>query len=295
MMSRRHIPLSLAARSALSALALFAHRPVATAADEVARLRLADGVEMAYVDRGAGDPTLVFIHCGNCQMGIWKETLDAFAPTNRVVAMDLPGHGRSGANRQTWSMEGLGGDVAALVEHLQLRRSVLVGNSLGGPTALEAAKRLGPSRVLGVVAVDTLHNVEFVWPEENFNNMLASYRKDFSATCDAAMLQLVPQSAPQETKDRIARETCDNDRKAFLRLFETLRSYDQASAMRAVGVPVRAINATLFPTAVEINRKYVPSFEVVLMQGVGHYPQVERPAEFQQHLRRLVSELAAGK
>jgi pimeloyl-ACP methyl ester carboxylesterase len=295
MLPRLYTSLSLAARWALSALVIFAQGAVAAAADEVARFHLADGVEMAYVDRGVGDPTLVFIHCGNCQMGIWRETLDAFAPTNRVVAMDLPGHGQSGANRESWSLEGLGADVAALALHLKVQRSVLVGNSLGGPTALEAAKRLGPSRVLGVVAVDTLHNVEFVWPEEDFNNMLASYRKDFSAACDAAMLRLVPQSAPQETKDRISRETCDNDARAFRSLFETLRSYDQAAALRAAGVPVRAINATLFPTAVEVNRKYEPSFEVVLMEGVGHYPQVEHAAEFQRQLRRLVSELAAGR
>lgn len=295
MMPRLDTRFSLAARRVLGALTLFAHGSGATAADEVGKLRLADGVEMAYVDRGAGNPALVFIHCGNCQMGIWKETLDALARTNRVVAMDLPGHGRSGANRETWSLGGLGADVAALVEHLKLPRSVLVGNSLGGPTALEAAKRLGPQRIVGVIAVDTLHNVEFVWPEEHFNQLLASYRKDFAATCDTAMLQLVPQSAPPEIKDRIARETCDNDAKAFLKLFETLRSYDQASAMRAAGVPVRAINATSFPTVAEVNRKHARSFEVVLMEGVGHYPQVERPAEFQQHLRRFIDELAVRK
>lgn len=264
-------------------------------AEEPHKLRLADGVELAYVDRGSGDPALVFIHCGNCQMGMWTETLEAFAPTHRVVAMDLAGHGKSTANRSEWSLPALGADVAALVEALKLPRVVLVGNSLGGPTALEAAKRLGPKRVLGIVAVDTLQDVEFEWPEENFQKTLASYRRDFAATCDAAMLALLPKTATQAIRDRVARETCDDDPKAFVQLFATLRTYDQAAAMRDAGVPVRAINSTVFPTAVEVNRKHAVSFEVALMEGVGHYPQVERPAEFQQKLRAVVDELAAPR
>jgi pimeloyl-ACP methyl ester carboxylesterase len=36
------------------------------------------------------------------------------------------------------------------------------------------------------------------------------------------------------------------------------------------------------------------AFQVILMDGVGHYPQVERPAEFQGHLRRLIRSVVSG-
>src|SRR5262245_29268732 len=94
------------------------------AAAEDHALKLADGVAMSYVDRGKGDPALVFVHCGNCRKEIWTETLDAFAGTNRVVAMDLPGHGQSGAARKAWTLPALGADVAALVDHLGLRKVI---------------------------------------------------------------------------------------------------------------------------------------------------------------------------
>jgi pimeloyl-ACP methyl ester carboxylesterase len=58
---------------------------------------------------------------------------------------------------------------------------------------------------------------------------------------------------------------------------------------------VRAINSATYPTALDLNRKHAPGFEVVVMQGVGHYPQVERPAEFQQHLRAIVRSLATAR
>ncbi|HET7746167.1 MAG TPA: alpha/beta hydrolase [Vicinamibacteria bacterium] len=252
---------------------------------------LKDGVKMSYVDEGKGEPALVFVHCGNCRKEIWRETLDAFEGSHRVVAMDLAGHGASGADRQEWTMAALGADVAALVEHLQLRKVILVGNSLGGPVSLEAARTLGPKRVLGIVAVDTLHDVEFRWPEENFNQMIAGYEKDFPNHCTQAMLRLVPETTPAAIKARVDEETCGNDPKAFLSLFRTLRTYDMAAAMKAAAVPVWAINATGFPTAPEINRKHAKSFDLILMENVGHYPQVEKPAEFQAHLRNAVQAL----
>jgi pimeloyl-ACP methyl ester carboxylesterase len=256
-------------------------------------LRLPDGLEMAYLDRGAGEPALVFVHCGNCRKEIWTETLDAFAPTHRVVAMDLPGHGRSGAGRDRFSIGGLGADVAALAEHLHLGKLVLIGNSLGGPVALEAARRLGRERVVGVVAVDTLNDVEQVWPEEVIRRRVEAYRRDFRGSCRELMLALLGKDAPATARARLESDTCANDPRAAVALMESIPAYDQAASLAGAGVPVRAINSTAFPTAVEVNRRHAVSFEVILMEGVGHYPQIERPAEFQRHLRQVVGELAA--
>lgn len=254
--------------------------------------RLPDGVDMSYVERGRGEPALVFVHCFSCRKEMWTETLDAFAGEHRVVALDLPGHGQSGAGRQAWSIPGLGADVAALVEHLRLGKVILVGNSLGGPVALEAAARLGGAkRVLGVVAVDTLHNVEQQWPEDDFKKTVDSFRTDFAKTCTDFMLRLLPKEAPAATRERVDRDTCGNDQKGALALFETIRAYDESAAMRAAGVPVRAINSAVYPTAADVNRKYAPSFEVFVMEGVGHFPQVERPADFQAQLRRVIQSL----
>lgn len=278
--------------TALAALALAACATTAPPAERT--LALPDGVELAYLDRGAGEPALVFVHCGTCRKEIWTETLAAFAPRHRVVAMDLPGHGRSGARRDGPTLDGLGADVARLVDHLGLRRVVLVGNSLGGPVSLEAARRLGRERVLGVVAVDTLQNVESEWPEEDFRRRVEAFRSDFAGTCAAMMQGLLPGDAPATTRERIERDTCAGDPETFLALFETLRTWDDGAALAAAGVPVAAINSTVFPTAVEANRRYAPSFEVVLMEGVGHFPQVERPAEFQRHLAALVEAWLGG-
>jgi pimeloyl-ACP methyl ester carboxylesterase len=146
-----------------------------------AKARAADGVAVAYDVRGQGDMALVFIHGWACDRSFWREQLDVFAEDYRVVALDLGGHGESGADREAWSMTTLGGDVQAVVENLNLERVVLVGHSMGGVVALEAA-RLMPQRVVGIVGVDTLHDAEVEYSPELAREAVALFRADFRET-----------------------------------------------------------------------------------------------------------------
>lgn len=99
--------------------------------------RAADGVPIVYSVAGSGGPALVFVHGGFANRGFWDEQIKAFSARHRVVALDLPGHGDSGAERKKWGMPEFGDDVRAVVESEGLEKVVLFGNSLGGPVAVE--------------------------------------------------------------------------------------------------------------------------------------------------------------
>src|SRR5262245_51392719 len=159
-----------------------------------ATARAADGLSIAYDVRGKGDTALVFLHgwCGDREA--WRFQLDAFAGDYRVVAIDLGGHGESGKNREQWSVTGLAGDVEAVVKALDLKRVVLVGHSMGGPVALATAKRL-PGVVVGVVGVDTLHNAEYKWPEDQSKMFLKMFEADFKGTMRSTIQGLLPEKA----------------------------------------------------------------------------------------------------
>ena len=73
-------------------------------------------------------------------------------------------------------------------------------------------------------------------------------------------------------------------------MFLGMAGYDMGAAAARLAVPIRAINGDLYPTDVEGNRRIKPDFEVVVMAHIGHYPMLERPAEF----NRLVGETAAA-
>ena len=103
--------------------------------------------------QGRGAPPLVFVRGFACDHADWRFQTDFFSKTHEVVACDLRGHGATPGRPHECSIEHYGGDVAALVNNLELRGVFLIGHSMGCRVVLEAA-RLLPKRVAGVVLVD---------------------------------------------------------------------------------------------------------------------------------------------
>jgi pimeloyl-ACP methyl ester carboxylesterase len=272
---------------------------LASGADETAgregTARAPDGVPIRYEVRGKGEPALVFIHGYTSDRSAWREQVAVFAREYRVVAVDLAGHGGSGAGREQWSIAGLAGDVEAVVKALGLKRVVLVGHSMGGPVALFAASRM-PDRVVGVIGVDTLHDAEFKWPADTVKEAAAKMEADFSGMLRGAIQTMFLETADPALVKEVIEKALRTDRKAALGLIHDFAKVDLKSALAAVKKPVRCVNASAPraapPTAVETNRKYA-DYRAVLMEGVGHYLMLERPAEFNKHLRELLKELAA--
>lgn len=281
-------------------LALVLAAIAASATAESATVAAADGVPIVYEVRGeaeAGEPALVFVHCWACDRTYWRGQLDAFAADYRVVALDLAGHGESGAGRERWTIAGLGGDVQAVVEALGLERVILIGHSMGGPVSLEAARRM-PGRVIGVVAVDTLHDADLDFPEAQMDQMIAAFEADFAATVEVFVRAMYREGAEPATVDWTVRKAQAADPEAALALMRDFRNLDLPAMFSAAAVPIRAINAApevpgQMATAVETNRKYA-DFDAVLVPGVGHFLQLERPAELNAQLREVVEALAAA-
>ena len=101
-----------------------------------------NGAEIAYEVRGSG-PALTLIHEGIADRRMWRETLPVLEPDFTVVTYDQRGFGDSSlpSGPATYI-----DDLRALLDHLGLERTTLVGASLGGRVALEFAL-LRPERV----------------------------------------------------------------------------------------------------------------------------------------------------
>ena len=95
-----------------SSLAAFA----AEGGVEKKTIKADDGVNLVCEVRGQGDTALVFLHgwCGDREY--WKNQAEVFAKDYRVVTLDQAGHGESGKDRKTWTVDGLAGDVQAVVK-----------------------------------------------------------------------------------------------------------------------------------------------------------------------------------
>ena len=112
---------------------------------------------MHFVRAGRGAPPILFVHGFACSHEDWRFQLDEFKKNHEVVACDLRGHGQTPGRPQECSIEHYGGDVAALVNNLELRNVFLIGHSMGCRVVLEAA-RLVPKRIAGLVLVDGSRN-----------------------------------------------------------------------------------------------------------------------------------------
>ena len=252
----------------------------------------ADGVPIHYSVQGKGEPALVFIHCWACNRNFWDHQVAEFSKTNRVVTIDLPGHGQSGQGRKNWSVESYGDDVKAVVTKLDLKRVVFVGSSMGGSIALEATKRI-PDRVVAIVPVDTLHNVEAKVPPEQLDAVFKQMQADFKTATTGLLNQFFfSPTTPATVKERVTSEAISRQPDVALPILKAIFSYDAAAALREVKVPIRAINADRVPTNVEINRKYAPQFDAAIIKGSGHYPMLEDPARFNQMLAEILRNLS---
>ncbi|MEM9936875.1 MAG: alpha/beta hydrolase [Bacteroidota bacterium] len=106
---------------------------------------------------GQGDTTLLFVHGWGIDAEYWDEQQGFFCPGYRVVSMDMMGFGKSGKEREAYSIEAYAADVNTLIEELELKNVILIGHSMGGDVVLEAA--LNQPKVIAMVGVDNFKEV----------------------------------------------------------------------------------------------------------------------------------------
>ncbi|GAC1437169.1 MAG: alpha/beta fold hydrolase [Solirubrobacteraceae bacterium] len=113
------------------------------------------GHQLAYTEYGdpASPRTVILVHGLMLSQKMHQPLARALARRgNRAITVDLLGHGESDRPVDMWrySMTHFGEQLVALMDHLQLRESVILGTSLGANTALEVAAA-APERLRGMV------------------------------------------------------------------------------------------------------------------------------------------------
>jgi pimeloyl-ACP methyl ester carboxylesterase len=251
-----------------------------------------DGVPIHYTSEGEGDAAVVFVHCWGCTSRYWDDAARHVAKKHRVVTLDLAGHGISGTKRTKWTVHAFAEDVRAVMDKLALKRVVLVGHSMSGPITVETAVSF-PEHIVGLVPIDTLHDVSRQMPPERRKKFFDEFRKDFPGTVKKLLRSLFPKNADPRIVEHVVADGLRNDPKIAIPALEESFAYPTADKLRLVKVPIRCINADLYPTDVEGNRKVAPQFEVRIIDGVGHWPMFEAPDKLDALLSAAVDEMLA--
>lgn len=249
-----------------------------------------DRVEIAYTVEGKGEPALVFVHGWSCDKSYWSNQVKAFSPKYKVVTIDLAGHGESGLERSDYTLQSFSEDVAAVVNKLGLKKIIIIGHSMGGPVIIEAAIRL-KGKVIGLIGADTFQNLGEIFPEDQMQQFLKPFKENFVETTKGFVKTMFPPTADSLLVKKIADDMSSAPPQIAVSAMENMFKDNAISALKELDVPIISINCDLYPVKVEENRKHVKSFEVKMMNGVGHFVMLEDPAKFNQLLQESIDEL----
>lgn len=259
-------------------------------------VRSADGVPIHYRVAGSGAPAIVFVHGWACDGSYWDEPMSRFAADHRVVAVDLAGHGRSGADRSEWTMRAFGGDVVAVLTELDIDDAVLVGHSMGGPVVVEAALA-APNRVRGIVGVDNFQAVDWPITREQTQGFLGGFRGDFPAFTENWVRTMFPESADPALVDRVAKDMASEPPAVGVASLEGLFTWmlgEEKERLASLPVPLHCVNSDQTPTDVEALTALVPGYRLDLMPGRGHFLMLVDPATFDGLLAESIAAFPSG-
>jgi pimeloyl-ACP methyl ester carboxylesterase len=250
-----------------------------------------DGSLIRYGAKGKGKLTIVFVHCWTCSHDFWTPQLEYFARQYLVVWVDLAGHGESDSRREQYTMQSFGQDVAAVVQKLGAKQVVLVGHSMGGPVALEAAKLLG-DRVIGIVGVDTFYT-PFTYPTtpEQIEAFAEPFSENYAKASRDMVQSMFTPDVDDATRQSITSAFPGADKKvgvsALYEIFYWNAKQGDASRQQFAD---RLYNINAAPAGTE-NPLHK---SVVLVPDVGHFiPQV-KPDVFNQILEEILDRMTTS-
>ena len=239
---------------------------------------------------GAGQPTLVFVHCWSCDKSYWANQIAYFSKKYKVIAIDLAGHGESGLGRIQWTIENYAKDVKAVVDKDKLNNVILIGHSMGGPVVLAAAELLG-NKVKALVTIDTFQDIEQKFTQEQIDGFYKSFEKDFVAATKEFVKGMFPTNADSSLVMEIAEDMSSAPPNIALASFRSLFKFDEAANFDKINIPVRFINSDKYPTNVEAAKRHIKDFDLKIIKDVGHFLMLEKPDEFNKVLEDTITQL----
>jgi pimeloyl-ACP methyl ester carboxylesterase len=272
------------------------------------------GVPVNYVDIGEqGDRRpLVFVHGLGGQWQNWLETIPRFAERRRVIALDLPGFGLTPMPSERITIDYYGRVVAEVCERLDIAPAVLVGNSMGGYVASEAA----------IDAPDAVERLMLVSPAGISQSELplgtilraakvlglatrastAQHRRQMARPALRHWALSLIVRHPTRLRPDIAFEGLlkGAGKPGFLDALEACIDYDFRDRLPEIACPTLVVwgrdDAIIPVEDADTYVELIPGSRKLVFEDTGHVAMVERPIAFNDELERFLAyEVAPGE
>lgn len=260
---------------AITAL-LLASASVGVAQEKFAKL---DATKIHYVSEGKGKDAIVLVHGWTCNLDNWRGQIPELSKRARVIALDLPGHGKSDKPEIKYDMDLFAAAIDAVMKDANVERAVLVGHSMGTPVIRQFYRKY-PQKTLALVIVDgALRPFGTKEARETFMAPLRGPEyKDAGMKMFAGMMSTLPQA----DKDRITASYLSTPQHVIVSAMNALAD-ESIYGTDKINVPVLAILAKSpfwAPDTEQFFRSIAPDLEFQMWEGVDHFLFMGKPKEF---------------
>lgn len=246
----------------------------------VSQFATLDGARVHYKSFGKGDEAVVFVHGWTCNLDFWRMQTPAFAERTRVIALDLPGHGRSDKPESlNYSMDLFARSVDAVMRDAGVKRAVLVGHSMGTPVVRQFYRR-HPEKTLALVFVDGA--LRPLAPRAAMEQFVAPLRANYTEVSARMVDAMVRPVKSEALRAEIKTAMLSTPRHVAVSAMEGMME-ESVYKEDEIRVPVLAIHARspLWTADYEqFVRRLAPRTDFQTWDGVSHFLMMDEPEKF---------------
>lgn len=141
-----------------------------------------------YTDTGKGT-AVVLLHGFLENLSMWDAFVPKLSKRNRIITIDLLGHGQTGSIGYIHTMEDMADAVHAVLQELRIRKVILVGHSMGGYVAMAFAE-LYPDMIKGIVLQNSSSRADTEEKKNNRERAVKAVKKNASVFVQVAIANL---------------------------------------------------------------------------------------------------------
>jgi pimeloyl-ACP methyl ester carboxylesterase len=224
-----------------------------------------NGIKVWYAMFGRGEP-VVLLHGGLANANYWGHQVRALQRHYQVIVMDSRGHGRSSRNQEPYGYDLMASDVVALLDHLKIRKTAIVGWSDGAIIGLDIAMKHPErvSRLFAFAANSDPSGVADIASSDVFNAYIARAGGEYK--------RLSP--TPNEYKSFVAEIT---------KMWESQPKWT-GSDLAAIKVPTWIVDGDHDEAIKRENTEFmaanIPGAGLLIQPEVSHFSFLQDPEQF---------------
>ncbi|MCC2689689.1 MAG: catD 1 [Rhizobiaceae bacterium] len=240
-------------------------------------------VTLHYHLRGGDRPLLVFVNSLGTDFRIWRQVAPEFEDRFSVLCYDKRGHGLSDLGAPPYAMADHVDDLSGLVDHVGAKQVVVCGLSVGGLIAQGLFDRR-PGMVRALVLCDTAHRIGTM---QSWNERIDAVKEHGVASVADGVLEkwFTPHFHQRRRADLAG---CRNmlvrqPAEGYAGTCAAIRDADHTDMVKRITVPTLCMagdqDGATPPELVRSMAELIPGAEFSIVEGAGHIPCVEKPAE----------------